>query len=119
MVTGDLVSRVLSAIEQREQLAELESDGFGKGDSLHTVQCGYRQREWSEPCDCATPAEVLRLCQSLRDIVAQYEHAKSKVARLIERDASVGIRVVEQRAVNELERALQSVARGLGREDTP
>jgi hypothetical protein len=77
-VSEVLVSALLAKIEQAEKLAERESDGFGKDGSLHDVGCGYRQREWSLPCDCDAPERVLRLCRAHRDIIER--HAEISVA---------------------------------------
>ena len=60
------------------------------------------------------PRSVLRLCRAHRTIIEQFEHVRWVATRLIERNCSMGLCVVQQRAVNELERVLRALAEGYG-----
>lgn len=131
-MTGDLVSRLLAAIQEREDVANEAGElalggewfsvvnagsGAGGVESLKLVVAAGSPVEFNRHIAVNDPRSVLRLCQAHRDIVDDYQHAREVGDRLIERDCEVGTRVVQQRAVNALERAIRALARGYGIED--
>lgn len=116
-----LVSALLAKIAELEKLAERDRDGFGKDGSLHTVHCGYRQQEWTEPCECDVPESVLRLCRAHRDIVELYQK-QQRIADKLAADpatADADRRWIAAGIVGGLTSAVDALARGLGVETGP
>lgn len=70
---SDIAEQLLGTIAAGVQRAEAtRGDGLSSDDSWHTVGCGYRQREWGEPCECAVPAEILRRCAADRETLKRH-----------------------------------------------
>lgn len=115
----DLVSGVLSAIEQREKKAQAAVDELTREQAQGggRVDPGGLEAWWAHT-DENRPSEVLRLCQSLRDIVRRHEPITVPEA---------GPPVVRCRCCGYGGRwpvawpcdTFTDVARGLGIEDTP
>lgn len=92
-MTGDLVSRLLAAIQEREDVANEAGElalggewfsvvnagsGAGGVESLKVVVAAGSPVEFNRHIAVNDPSSVLRLCQSHRDIVARYEHARKR-----------------------------------------
>lgn len=73
MSVDELVVRLQATLDEIEQLAEPELDGRCQDGSWHTKHCGYRQQEWQEPCECDVPDTILRLVQSHRDVIDEWQ----------------------------------------------
>jgi hypothetical protein len=109
-----LVSALLARIEEIEkQVLVISAGRFVEG--MAGRQVDPEVRRYLDTI--ADPDAVLRLCRAHRDIIEMHQHAQWVSTRLRERDCHVGLRVVQQRAVNELERVLHTLARGLGVEE--
>lgn len=98
-----LVARLQAAI------AETEREALGV-DGWHGADCGFDQVYHGEPCACAVPDAVLRLCWAHRDLINAYTGAVFTQECHPEYEGNNGY-------VQAMRDTLRIVARGLGVEE--
>lgn len=126
-MAGDLVSRLLAAIEEVERRANTQGHrnpddgGYYSCPAVHTEP--YGDLPWGEDaCDCGLAerrADALRLCQAHRDIVAAYVEAQRRVDRwpVTEQTTLRQAYVMARGYAGGLRKSVELAARGYGIED--
>jgi hypothetical protein len=105
---SDIAEKLLAAIAKRMETAN--ADDLSNEESWHTIQCGYRQREWGELCECGVPDQVKADCAADRETVEEYQlYASVDIDTLSE--YARGVRAG-------LDNAIRRLARGYGLEET-
>lgn len=111
MSDPEVVVRLLAAIDERE----------AKAAKAHDERCGLTlgtiTGNVDDECDCGIPADLRRLCQSHRDIVAAYQQQQQIADQLEFEQQDSDAHMTAVAIVLGLASAVTFLARGHGVED--